>query len=441
MQHSIAEELAAVQATVELMIAEIKNKPAIHMWPEQAASTWSDRILEQVRHDLHAFERYCPDDLLRQLRVLLKDGECHKLFQDDAGKFLDIIRRPPVNVASSSPHELIRSYFSKLQYPAIKEINARLIDEHGDVYVVSFENKVVETGRYQAVPPPGCQYPLIEGPAPDDWKREPIVNEVSIPNCYAIVKDGIVAGYSEDFWTDADKYRLVLKQHLGLLAMEAKPEFSDDAMAMLKIVFGTTTTRQEKEMALSTLCELLVPGYAPKAVQEPREGYSKNATVDAIVERYEEMLVKAETETSDAMQQAMTREAELAKQLTDAQAELIAARTKLEVIKQVLDGKPGSAENQVSPEACAIGSVINQDAAGPYDEDNGATLVSASEYQGLGQVPGDLSPVDNVPGIPYKNHNASWPFGTPRPMGFAMERNGNIRRVQMQPVSPIAINS
>ena len=299
---------------------------------------------------------------------------------------------------NQKPIDLIRQYFADLKYPAIKEVKPCLLEWHGKVYLVSFENEKIENERNppNSVDSIGAPVDMTECSNPGVSQKE----GVPIPNCYAIMIGDKVAGYHEDFLTDADKYRLVLKQHLGMLAMEAKA----------------------KE-----------PAVEPKPQQESRDGHCKNDTVDAIVTRYEEMLVKAQAESEYAAQESMAREAELSKQLIDAQAELIAANAKLELIRQTLEGKPSeSTEDKPSP----VASMITQDNVGPYDADRGATLVGAAEYQGPGQIDGDYTAI-NQEFIPYKDHNAAWPRQTVQPYGFRAESNGNIRRVQvLAPVAP-----
>ncbi len=94
---------------------------------------------------------------------------------------------------------LIVAYFDKLAYPKISEMRPLLILPIATVYGVHFNKRVTDVETT-------CG--LTTGKVIDQ------------PPCYAIVKDGVVAGYNQDFWSDADKYRLVLKQHLGMEVLE-----------------------------------------------------------------------------------------------------------------------------------------------------------------------------------------------------------------------------
>ncbi len=100
---------------------------------------------------------------------------------------------------NENDENLIKAYFEKLAYPKISEMRPLLILPIATVYGVHFNKRVTDVETT-------CG--LTTGKVIDQ------------PPCYAIVKDGVVAGYNQDFWSDADKYRLVLKQHLGMEVLE-----------------------------------------------------------------------------------------------------------------------------------------------------------------------------------------------------------------------------
>ncbi len=172
-----------------------------------------------------------------------------------------------------APVHLVAEYFKRLSYPKIAAMSPVLMHALGDVYTVSFETPDKTTGTHSAL----------------------------ARHAYAIVKDGVVSGYNHDFWTDADKYRLVLKQHLGMLAME---EAEDPKAAK-------------------------VAEPPPKVSSEV-----KPQTVDAIVCRYEEIVagLKEEIESRDRLVTVMTLSQ---RTFTD---RIVAARDLLKKAEKALNG-------------------------------------------------------------------------------------------------------
>lgn len=152
---------------------------------------------------------------------------------------------PPKNMRVDDANALIFSYFDKLKYPKIVEAKAVLLHELGSVFLVSFdETRVTATG--------------IKAPLHRFDIRKP---------CYAVIVNGVVAGYTEDFWSDADKYKLILKCHLGLLQMDAHE------------------------------ADKLKPPVAEKKVEAPR---ASDETISAVIGRYEELLRTKDAQISAA---------------------------------------------------------------------------------------------------------------------------------------------
>lgn len=175
-----------------------------------------------------------------EARAVLKAAELSRSLQEwrDA---LDLHRNdpnPPKNMCVDDANALIFSYFDRLKYPKIIEAKAVLLHELGSVFLVSFEQN---------------QH-IIK------------VNSHDAP-CYAIIVNGVVAGYNEDFWSDADKYKLILKCHLGLLQMDAHE------------------------------ADKLKPPVAEKKVEAPR---ASDETISAVIGRYEELLRTKDAQISAA---------------------------------------------------------------------------------------------------------------------------------------------
>ncbi len=223
-----------------------------------------------------------------------------------------------------TPQERIAAYFKNLSYPEITECQPVLYGKHGDVYLIKFEKKRDEsTHQRQEVIPPDCKYPIQEGPT--GWKTEPSTIEIPIPNAYAIVIGDTVSGYNEDFWSDADKYRLVLKQHLGMLVMEA-----------------VETAPVAKPVEVK-------PDAPPNSVRPE--------TMDAVVARYEEMIAKL----YDEAEQVEQRTAEKLRALS---GELEEMNSRLSNARKALNGELGDLPKSES--VTAESTAIAQDEQDPY---------------------------------------------------------------------------
>ena len=418
MQHSVYDLRKVVTATWELMIAEARCKPAKRTWPEEATSNWPVDLLLKVTSLLYpnnvfiGMREYCELLTADTLdRCLDADAEELEILTRELKRFAamnEFRHKPPSKEPimttpenCKSPTQLIKEYFAKLPqgYPAIKEIKPVLYHTQGDVYLVSFEKAKTPSGSgaQHAVPPPDCKYPLIEGAPPADWKVEPVMVEIEMPNAYAIVtyprsiKDGVVvadtpvvAGYNEDFWTNADKYRLVLKQHLGMQAIEAAEQET------LKNTRPLEDYPDPKE---------LFAGKPLPTVEVP-EGHLSAKTVEAIVSKYEELLFKTENETGHAVQQAMAREAELTKQLAEEATARIQAQTKLATIQDILNGKVmgGTKPPETEEEATIL---MDHEAAG-VDE-----IISANEIHEAAKYNSAYTRADQVNPALHRHMNGS----------------------------------
>lgn len=183
-------------------------------------------------------------------------------------------------LVAQSPQNTVEEYFEKLCYPKIDECQLVYSVPLGDVYRVTFK-------------PAGLgMYGNISGDKLGTHRHP----------CYAIVKDGVVSGYPEDFWTDADKYRLVLKQHLGMLQMEAHEKEKRTPSA--------PATESKKEEA-------------PRTVNPD--------TIEAIVGRYEG-LVESLTRELEGVKKDYGRERE------KRDGALKIAQSKLDLIERALNG-------------------------------------------------------------------------------------------------------
>ncbi len=204
--------------------------------------------------------------------------------------------------------ELIESYFKNIGYQPIEStLQCVLVHNLGIVYRVEFDG--------------------VENNKP----------------CYAIIKDGKCSGYAEDFWSDADKYKLVLKQHLGMLEVDAFDR-------------GEHPKQQVQN---------------PKTPPTP-QGSDAVAfeTMDAVVGRYEGLVKTLNNEVLKWI--GACRYAE--KNRDDLQA-------KLRAIQDVLTGRPVEAARVPTPEECMIDQNAD-DVAGMVGADD-ATSVAVSP-SGLG---------------------------------------------------------
>ncbi len=188
----------------------------------------------------------------------------------------------------------ISLYFSGLfcGYPPVTECSAVLKHALGTVYIVTFDPRVLSAGTNATQPP-----------------------------CYAIVKDGKVSGYSKDFWSEADKYRLVLKQHLGMLEME-RIENARDVEA---------------------------PKETP--IENPVKVQPNPYIIELVVLRYEEIIAKLNEKLT-------TTEETLKINIELERAERKALQEKLDLIKKAVDGTPQketAKESEKSLEEVMIG--------------------------------------------------------------------------------------
>lgn len=209
------------------------------------------------------------------------------------------------NGPNQSDVEKIVKYFKDLWYPEISSSGAVFNCGLGQVYLIEFK----------------------------DAARTP---------CYAVIVNGVVSGYNEDFWSDADKYRLVLKQHLGMLVMEG-----------VKIL-------------------PLKSAPVPEEILEPFQKMScvKPSTIDSVVELYEKEI--------DALKAALEKTRnDYADSLGQEKALRIVAECKLYAIKDILSGKKETAETpgDLTPEECMI------------DQDNESILNSDSVSSFIGGIP------------------------------------------------------
>ncbi len=322
MKNSIADILAAVSETVKLIIAEIECKPAKRNWPEQAVETWPIEIAQ----DGNAMERYCRPDLAKKLRDLLDESEANReMFKEDKDRFFELARTVGCRNSNQAPQELIANYFKNLSYPDIVECGPVLYGKTGDVYLVKFQKKKTEVtrGTPPNTPDSIAKSSFLESGFDGNKKRYSETTDVEIPNAYAIIINGAVSGYHENFWEDADKYRLVLKQHLGMLAMESA----------------------EKEPVAVPKME--APAAPPGTV--------KTETVDAIVTRYEEMIAVLQNEAAE-------RQANDAEKLRALEREVDGMRSRIDNAKKALDGDavvvPSEQAEQRTPEQHAVASAI-----------------------------------------------------------------------------------
>ncbi len=196
----------------------------------------------------------------------------------------------------------MKSYFEKIGYPPIVHMPRCVLILGGwHVYLVEFD--------------PRCLMPGSSKPYQPCLPHQP---------CYAIIKDGVVSGYNEDFWTDADKYRLVLKQHLGMLALD--------------------------ELEHPKPKEVVPPKPEPRTVNPD--------TIEAIVGRYEGLVeelnkkIASQNKTIDAM----------AVSSTETIQRTAAILGKMVEISDILQGK--KQEQQKKPEMTPVECAI-------FDDDNG----------------------------------------------------------------------
>lgn len=174
----------------------------------------------------------------------------------------------------------IEQYFNSISYPRM--VSCRLVYSGGalgGVYLVGFDPDEVSLGG---------NFSYMKSKS----QRSP---------CYAIEVDGVVSGYPEDFWSDADKYRLVLKQHLGMLQMEAHEKRNDTPPAV---------SEPEKE--------------APRTVNPD--------TIEAIVGRYECLVDTLTNELADL-------EESFEKERVSCENQLQNALKKLDLVKRALNGQ------------------------------------------------------------------------------------------------------
>ncbi len=256
----------------------------------------------------------------------------------------------------STQEEAIKKYFETLPqgYPPIKECSTVLVSKHGTVYLVKFKKKPVTRDHNTSFDRPTTQ------------NLPP--SEMDIPNAYAIVVDEqdyskpsenpqprwSVAGYNEDFWSSADKYRLVLKQHLGMLAMEAAEK--------------------------------------PKVVELPKQevkpdapaGTVRTETMDAVVTRYEEMLAQQAMQWEKEAHESNAKIHELQIKLADAEA-------RLDTAKRALDGEPLFAMPKPEPETPE--SVMIQ----VDGEDSGEPIADRVGIEELSKYEGSYR---DIPGLP-----------------------------------------
>lgn len=244
--------------------------------------------------------------------------DCDNNPQSSVSEVENVVKQEPCGATGPKPHpadvKKITNYFSEVTCAKIESIQLLLGSEFGQVYHVKFVNSEFQS-------------------------------------CYAVVTmQALISGYETDFWTNSDKYHLVLKHHIGQLVVDG---------------------------------EISIAPRQQECAQEDPIATVKPSTVDSIVELYEKRITDLEDERAKSAN-------EYADFLGREKQRRMIAEEKLEGILKILSGKkdePKFMKLSATPEEC----MIDQDSKNAFNDNTVAAgypdLPAYTGYSRMNEIP------------------------------------------------------